>query len=609
RSSCSWSLEGVDPNMAWSGELAKPESEPGSVVRSSAGAVGGSPSCGVSRRPVSPSQSDDEEMEAGPLPLQYPSRLGALPGREKVALYCDNLLRGCKAEDANEAMSNYLFEKLKLKEKWLGVWKTNPELFFVNSEEIPIPYVGVLVEVTCEPPQNSSSHFKASISVAEPFSSNIANIPRELVDEVLEELGHSVPLLEVYPVEGQDSIVFDIAQALDIVRFFYDFLWRDWDDDESCETYAALIEERIKLWCDIQNGTIPAPIAHRFRKNLEKYKNMHLELIQYQSNINEEPTAEEAVECWKKYYELIMLCGMLKIWEDLRLRAHGPLTPRILRRRKGCRDDGKTVTHIVAKTMTAEMVKDFFTDTLQQHDNLNLALDNCYSGDNVVIFPGEYTAANLSMLTEDIIIKGIGRQEEILIISDPAHESFVVSRAQNVKLMHLTLIQRGTIDGIVVVESGHMTLENCVLKCEGSGVCVLTRASVTITNSEITGAQGAGVELYPGSTAVLEGNKIHHCSNFRTSDSSQGTLGGINIKVVPAPQLKMKNNHIYSNNGYGVTILQPSEQLSNTAEGTVECAAAGDGEDTLCKLMQELSLQMSSNTLEDNVKAVSIVNS
>lgn len=52
-------------------------------------------------------------------------------------------------------------------------------------------------------------------------------------------------------------------------------------------------------------------------------------------------------------------------------------------------------------------VKDFSVDALiQQHDNLNLALDSCYSGDNVVIFPGKYKAVNLSMLTEDIIIKG-----------------------------------------------------------------------------------------------------------------------------------------------------------------------------------------------------------
>ncbi|XP_028588061.2 testicular spindle-associated protein SHCBP1L isoform X2 [Podarcis muralis] len=480
----------------------------------------------------------EEEEGAGPLPAQFPSHLGALSGSAKAALYCDDLLKGCKAEHANEAISKYLLEKLKMKEKWLGIWKTNPELFFVNSEEIPIPYVGVLVEVTCKLPQNPSTNFKVSVSVAEPFSSNIANIPRQLVDEVLEEMDHCVPLLEVYPVEGQDSAVYDIAKALEIVRFFYDFLWRDWDDDEKSETYAALIEERIKM-------------------------------------------------------------------------AHGPLTPRILKRRKGHRDDGKTVTYIVAKTAAAaaEMVKELAPDTvLQQHNNLNLALDSCYSGDNVLIFPGEYKAANLSMLTEDIVIKGVGRREEIVIVSDPVYDSFIVSRAQNLKIMNITVQQQGTLDGIIVVESGHTFLENCVLKCEGTGVCVLVGASLTIINSEITGAQGAGVELYPGSTATLEGNKIHHCNNFRTCDSSHGSFGGINIKVLPAPKLRMKNNHIYSNNGYGVTIIKPSEQLCATAEGTVECAAAGDGEDSVSKLMQELSLEMSRNILEDNTKGISIVN-
>ncbi|XP_062836787.1 testicular spindle-associated protein SHCBP1L isoform X3 [Anolis carolinensis] len=463
-----------------------------------------------------------EEEEAGPLPEQFPSHLAAMTGREKVALYCDGLLKNCKAEDVNEAISKYLLEKLKQKEKWFGIWKTNPDFFFVSSEEIPIPYVGVFVEVTCKLLENPSANFKVSVSVAEPFSSNIANIPRPLVDEVLKEMDHCVPLLEIYPVEGQDTVVSDIANALEIVRFFYDFLWRDWDDDETSETYAALIEERIKIWCDIQNGIIPPPIAHRFRRHLEKYKSMHLELINYQSNIKEEPTAEEAIECWKKYYELIMLCGLLKIWEDLRLRAHGPLTPRILKRRKGYREDRKSVTYIIAKTVTPEM--------------------------------------------------------------------------------------EGTVDGIVVVESGHTILENCVLKCEGTGICVLVGASLTVINSEITGAQGAGVELYPGSTAILEGNKIHHCNNFRTIDSSRGSLGGINIKVVPAPKLRMKNNHIHSNNGYGVTIIKPSEQLGVTTEGTVETAAAGDGEDSVSKLMQELSLEIKTNILEDNDKGISIVN-
>ncbi|XP_001375319.1 testicular spindle-associated protein SHCBP1L [Monodelphis domestica] len=549
---------------------------------------------------------EEEEEEAQPLPPVCVSPMRGMWRDEKVALYCDQVLQGCKAEDADEAMSKYLSEKLKMKDKWLGVWKTNPELFFIKYEEASIPFVGVLVEVTCKPRQSSSSCFKVTVSVAEPFSSNIANIPRDLIDETLEELEHSVPLLEVYPVQGQDDDIHDIALALEVVRFFYDFLWRDWDDEESCENYTALIEERINLWCDIQDGTIPGPIAQRFKKTLEKYKNKRVELIEYQSNIKEDPSAAEAVECWKKYYEIVMLCGLLKMWEDLRLRVHGPFFPRILRRRKGKRELGKTITHIVAKVMTTEMVKDLSSDTLlQQHDDLDLALDSCYSGDTVVIFPGEYQATNLALLTDDIVIKGVGKREEIVITSEPSRDSFVVSKAENVKLMHLTLIQQGTVDGIVVVESGHMTLEDCVLKCEGTGVCVLTGAALTITDSEITGAQGAGVELYPGSIAILERNEIHHCNNLRTSDNSKSTLGGVNMKVLPAPKLKMNNNHIYSNNGYGVSILQPTEQFFIIAEGTLnKGAASGDkkDDDMLSKVMQNLNLEMNNNKIEANLK-------
>ncbi|XP_036891024.1 testicular spindle-associated protein SHCBP1L isoform X2 [Sturnira hondurensis] len=482
-----------------------------------------------------PSAPEEAQAEARPLPPICVSPMRGMWRDEKVALYCDQVLQDCKAEDADEAMSKYLSEKLKLKDRWLGVWKTNPELFFVKYEEASIPFVGILVEVTCTPHQSSTSCFKVTVSVAEPFSSNIANIPRALVDETLEGLEHCVPLLEVHPVEGPDSEIRDIALALEVVRFFYDFLWRDWDDEENSENYTALIEERINLWCDIQDGTIPGPIAQRFKKTLEKYKNKRVELIEYQSNIKEDPSAAEAVECWKKYYEIVMLCGLLKMWEDLRLRVHGPFFPRILRRRKGKRDFGKTITHIVAKVMTTNMVKDLSSDTfLQQHDDLDLALDSCYSGDTVVIFPGEYQAVNLALLTDDIVIKGIGKREEIRITSEPSHDSFVVSKAENVELMHLSLIQQGTVDGIVVVESGHMTLKNCVLKCEGTGVCVLTGAALTLTDSEITGAQGAGVELYPGSVAVLERNEIHHCNTLGTSDSSKSTSGGVSVKKKPS---------------------------------------------------------------------------
>lgn len=84
---------------------------------------------------------------------------------------------------------------------------------------------------------------------------------------------------------------------------------------------------------------------------------------------------------------------------------------------------------------------------------------------------------------------GEGERKEVLFYSDPSYDNFVASKASKVMLMNLTLVQHGTCDGIVVVESGQLTLDNCVLKCQGTGVCVLTGASLVMKNCEISGAK------------------------------------------------------------------------------------------------------------------------
>ena len=66
----------------------------------------------------------------------------------------------------------------------------------------------------------------------------------------------------------------------------------------------------------------------------------------------------------------------------------------------------------------------------------------------------------------------------------------------------------------------------------------------------------------------------------------------------------MTNNHIY-NNGYGVSILQPTEQFFIVAEEVLnKGAASGDKRDDnmLSKVMQNLNLEMNNNKIEANVK-------
>ena len=67
----------------------------------------------------------------------------------------------------------------------------------------------------------------------------------------------------------------------------------------------------------------------------------------------------------------------------------------------------------------------------------------------------------------------------------------------------------------------------------------------------------------------------------------------------------MTNNHIYNNNGYGVSILQPTEQFFIVAEEALNKGAApGDKRDDnmLSKVMQNLNLEMNNNKIEANLK-------
>ncbi|KAK6484160.1 testicular spindle-associated protein SHCBP1L-like [Huso huso] len=346
---------------------------------------------GARRRLLAPNPNEEESdavEQARNLPPVYISTYKY--AHKEVTLYCDQILGLCKAEAADEAMSKYLTDQLTTKRSWTGVWRTNPELFFVNYEEGLIPYVGILVEVRIVQAmsEQDSPPLQVMVSIVEPFSSNISNLPRELVEEVLNEQDRCVPLLEVYPIEEQDITVNNIAQALENGRFFYDFLWREWDDDEECEDYAGLIEKRIQLYYDIQDGSIPGPIGERFKKMLEKYRNKRLELIEYQNSIRDDPLPVEAVECWKKYYEILMLCGFLKFWEDMHLRAIGPFFPRILKCRKGQRASGKIVTHIVAQMMTTDMVNFFVNSQVLPPPQLKMANNHIHDnqGYGVTIF-------------------------------------------------------------------------------------------------------------------------------------------------------------------------------------------------------------------------------
>uniref|UniRef100_H2YX36 Right handed beta helix domain-containing protein n=1 Tax=Ciona savignyi TaxID=51511 RepID=H2YX36_CIOSA len=225
---------------------------------------------------------------------------------------------------------------------------------------------------------------------------------------------------------------------------------------------------------------------------MAKYLVRRRELLDYQARIQNEgePTNSEAVECWRKYYEVLMLSGLLQIWETLQLRAEGPCFPRVLRRTKGPRMDGGTITHIVSEKLTPSMLRSFPDDAvLQQHKTPATAIQQCYEGDLILIYPGVYEGEGFHELTESITIRGEGDRDEIVIEAIYYNDLFVNISCGDVTIENITLDQKYNTEGILRVESGHARVVNCLLRCDGTGVTVREGARITMTGCSITGAK------------------------------------------------------------------------------------------------------------------------
>lgn len=76
----------------------------------------------------------------------------------------------------------------------------------------------------------------------------------------------------------------------------------------------------------------------------------------------------------------------------------------------------------------------------------------------------------------------------------------------------------------------------------------------------------------------------------------------LSIQLLPQPQLKLTNNHIHDNHGYGVTIVVP-DNLYKVSEDLEQTASGNKNEtDHLSKALQKLSLEITTNKLEYNTK-------
>ncbi|NXR82131.1 SHCBP protein, partial [Pycnonotus jocosus] len=470
---------------------------------------------------------------------------------ERFRAYQDYILADCKASEVKRFIAEYL-EKVLEPSGWQAIWRT--DVF-----EVLVGVVGVNFQA-----------LKAVVQLSEPFlcESQDSSFTLECMQELLELKEHQILLQELWVMYDESGEFDQTALAIEHIRFFYRCIWRTWDEEEEDEFdyFVRCVEPRLRLHYDILEHRVPSGLVADYQNLLSQCEELYEKFLSVRNSISSNDSDSEAenvsmVEGLKLYDKVEHLKQKLKLIENPLLRyvfgyqKYGSLQA------KGLRPTGAKVIHVVPWTMTTSLHQMLTRDKLcpescddielQFHRDPLAAVNACYEGDKVIICPGHYFVDGVFSIADSVELEGYGLPDDVVIEKQGKGDNFFDCTGANIKISNLKLVQHDAVEGILNVHHGKTTLENCVLQCETTGITVRTSAELLMRNSDLYGAKGAGVEIYPGSVCTLLHNGIHHCKegvlvkNFLDEDYE-------------APMITMVNNMIHNNEGYGVVLVRPA---------------------------------------------------
>ncbi|NXN14499.1 SHCBP protein, partial [Indicator maculatus] len=471
---------------------------------------------------------------------------------ERFKAYQDYILADCKASEVKDFTAEYL-EKVIEPSGWQAVWRTN--VFEVLVEVVDVEY----------------SALKAVVRLSEPFlcESQDSTFTLECMQELLELKERQIPLQELWVVYDETGDFDQTALAVEHVRFFYQCIWRTWDEEEEddFDYFVRCVEPRLRLHYDILEHRVPSGLVADYQNLLAQCEELYRKFLNVRSSISSSDLDSEVenvsmVEGLKLYEKIEHLKQKLKIIENPLLRYVFGYQKYSGFQAKGLRPMGTKITHVVSSTMMASLLQSLMRDKLcpkscgeeleiQFHNDPLTAVNACYEGDKVIICPGHYVVDGVFCIADSVQLEGYGLPDDIVIEKQGKGDNFIDCTGANIRISSLKLVQHDAVEGILNVHQGKTTLENCVLQCETTGITVRTSAELLMQKSDLYGAKGAGVEIYPGSTCTLIDNGIHHCKE------------GILIKNFldehnDIPKITMVNNMIHNNEGYGVVLVRPA---------------------------------------------------
>ncbi|XP_011163398.1 protein nessun dorma [Solenopsis invicta] len=324
---------------------------------------------------------------------------------------------------------------------------------------------------------------------------------------------HEVPLIELYPTIDQTNHSLDIvgtAHCVDRLRFFYNYLWMPWDEDEddNIDWVEQHLERRIRLFFDMNNGAISKDTCDIIRSLISEGREVQKKISTYEALLPEdfhednvpEELAQETCALMKLHFRLQQIKAEMDLLENPSLRGLLGKNQAYNRRKKCSNNENrKNMYYFVWLGGVVKELQELSSkiQTMLPEDTpikicgyLDDVMDTFETGDTILLGEGNHTIKDSSGLEEGGAIIGISNTEKTIISSpDPNISSSLFDLSGNEILLKNICIDLGAL------QAGIIARKDCTVLITGSRIRV---SNVTVNTAKW------GAVVMPGAKLVLE---------------------------------------------------------------------------------------------------------
>ncbi|KAM3963843.1 SHC binding and spindle associated nessun dorma [Aphomia sociella] len=435
---------------------------------------------------------------------------------------------------------------------WDALWKLSKE--FCKKFDVRFPCIACVAVTSVD-----FEGLSASVDVL--------SVQHEAVS--LPEAIEEVPLIELWPTITQREECVNAASTaefIDLLRFFYNEIWMPWDDDQDKVLLPNTIQDRMKLWSEIHNGSIPNCVARSIVLLRNSAINAHDKLKELDSSLCELDLPDEDDSLLPPSY--ISLCaemnarldGLMSKWT---LYENPLIREQYLAKAKSKWQKNKTKKNVVAlwqggSPFEFNDISKFLRSRLSNEHTLTMMVsaEDAFSlePEELVVCSKEYEVPEMPLSQISVCsfkratLKATDMRSCLFMLSEDCRlreltlhcalvNTVVVMRSGTLHISDCTLLddsensQRDFAQGIVAMSGAKILLENCTFDNFYSAVVVHKGAHVELRKCTIKKCD-VGIQMYSGSTVSLNNTTVMDCAeNCIRCEVDRGTMVKQNMLV------------------------------------------------------------------------------